>query len=264
MISQLTPQTFDLVMVSCLGVATIFGVICGMSRIVLALGSWVGAITAVAVAFPMAHTFAKTLIANDLLAGLAAGASVFIVAFSILVFMSNSLAAMIRASALGSIDRALGLLTGGVLAAGVLCGAGIFAPWIFDDATQVRLREQSKLYGYLEQGSQVLVRHGRQILASIFPEASEKEPPAQEGAEDNAEIPKTKHRHHLQKLHHRASQSTAGATDHGSSDEQTYERLANPPVAKKSVAADAKKPEKGYALDDRDTLKELSQSEETP
>lgn len=84
----------------------------GMVREVLGIGGWAGAIVAAILALPVTRPFADRYVQPEWLAtGIAVGA-VFLVVLIVLKILIHWIAGKVQRSALGGVDRALGLVFG--------------------------------------------------------------------------------------------------------------------------------------------------------
>lgn len=104
----------------------------GLVREVLSLGAWLGAAAAGFFARPFLRPYTQGLIDPPWIADAAGAGVVFLVALIVLKLLSNLLADYVQDSALGGIDRVLGLVFGAARGAVVLVAAyilaGMFAP----------------------------------------------------------------------------------------------------------------------------------------
>jgi membrane protein required for colicin V production len=84
----------------------------GLAREVLSIVAWVGAAAATVYIFPLARPFAQSYISVKLIADIVTGVSIFVVVLIVLSVLSHALSHRVRASALGPLDRSLGLSFG--------------------------------------------------------------------------------------------------------------------------------------------------------
>ena len=115
---------FDLAVIAALVVAGLLGLWLGVVRVLLGLGSWIGAALLTLYGLPLLRPTAREWIESPFLADLAAGAVVFLVGLVILTVLTHLIAERVRGSALGAVDRSLGLVVG--LTLGVLITSGGF------------------------------------------------------------------------------------------------------------------------------------------
>jgi len=104
----------------------------GLVREVLSLGAWVGGAAAAFFARPFLLPYTEGLIDTPWAADAAGAGVVFLVALVVLKLIANVIADRVQYSALGGIDRVLGLLFGAARGAVLLVAAyilaGMFAP----------------------------------------------------------------------------------------------------------------------------------------
>lgn len=102
----------DLVVLGVLAVSALLAFMRGFVREVLGIGAWAAAVLVAVWAFPYARPrFREWLGTPDLVDPVTFGA-VFVVTLLLLLLLSHWLGALVRGSALGGLDRTLGLLFG--------------------------------------------------------------------------------------------------------------------------------------------------------
>lgn len=159
----------------------------GFLREVLSVGAWVGAAVATIYGFPLAKPFVLTYIRDELLANVVTGVVIFIVALGLLSTLSHLLSRNVRSSALGALDRSLGLLFGLVRGAVLVCGAWLLyalfvAPqdmpdWITEARSRPLVEAGGRLIldmlprGAVERGSQAIDDFGQQVEEKAKDEA---------------------------------------------------------------------------------------------
>ena len=102
----------DLAIVGVIAVSAILAFIRGFSREALGVGSWLGAGAIAVWAFPFARERVKALVEKPDLVDPIAFLAVFFVALMVCLLVSHWIAALIRMSVLGGLDRSLGLVFG--------------------------------------------------------------------------------------------------------------------------------------------------------
>lgn len=102
----------DLVVFGVAGLSALFGFARGLVRELLGIGAWVGAAAIAAVAFPFSSAEARSFITDVDIADAVAVAAVFLVCLVVLSLIASSLGSFVRNSALGGLDRSLGLVFG--------------------------------------------------------------------------------------------------------------------------------------------------------
>ena len=158
-------MTANILDIAVLAVVVISGFLAfarGFVREVLSVGAWIGAAVATLYLFKFAQPVAHTYIEVELIADIVAGVVIFVVALIALSLVSHALSRRVRESALGALDRSLGLVFGllrgaAVVALAYLIFAALFPPENRPDwVTQAR--------------SEPLMVEGAAVLASILPQ----------------------------------------------------------------------------------------------
>lgn len=108
----------DLVVLAVLFLSALLGLLRGFVREVLGLGAWIGAVLAGVYGFPAVQPFFRRQIANPDIADPVAFGVLFLGALIVLSLVARAVGMAVRVSALGGLDRTLGLVFG--LARGAL------------------------------------------------------------------------------------------------------------------------------------------------
>lgn len=117
---------FDIVVGAILLISALLAYARGFVHEVLSLLGWVGAAVITLYGFPYVKPYARDLLPDmPMIADLAAGAVLFVVALMTLSILSKAIAGRIRESALNALDRALGFLFGLARGALIVCLAYI-------------------------------------------------------------------------------------------------------------------------------------------
>ncbi|MDE0058270.1 MAG: CvpA family protein [Defluviicoccus sp.] len=114
----------DLAVIAALVIAGLLGLWLGVVRVLLGIGSWIGAALLTVYGMPLLRPTARGWIESPFLADLAAGGVVFMAGLIVLTVLTHLIAERIRGSALGAVDRSLGLLVG--LALGIAVASGSY------------------------------------------------------------------------------------------------------------------------------------------
>ena len=139
----------------------------GLVHEVLAVVSWIGAALATIYGFPYARPYATELITVPLIADMVAGVGIFLVTLIVLSVLTNFVARRIRQSALGPLDRSLGLVFG------FLRGAALIAvAWL---AFNLVLPREDHPEWIAEAKVRPLVERGAVLLVSVLPERLRRE-----------------------------------------------------------------------------------------
>jgi len=133
----------------------------GLVRVLLGLAGWVGATVATIYGYSYARPFAREWIGNELIADIAAGASIFVVSMLVLTFISHSVAVGVRDSSFGLLDRTFGLLVGLAIGGIIVSGGYMFSQQVLgmNDASPF----------YKDARTAPLLRRGAGMLASATP-----------------------------------------------------------------------------------------------
>jgi membrane protein required for colicin V production len=122
----------DGVLLAVVALSAIVAFFRGLVREVLSLGAWIGAAAAAFLARPFLLPHLSAWVEPPLLADALGAGAVFILAIILLKLVTNFLADRVQDSALGGVDRVLGLVFGAVRGAFLLVLAyilaGLFAP----------------------------------------------------------------------------------------------------------------------------------------
>ncbi len=98
----------------------------------LSVAGWIGAILAVVYGFPYIRPHMREAISNEMVADIAGGTVLFVVALLVLSVFTYAVSRRIRESALGALDRALGFLFGLARGALLVCLVYIGFQWVMD------------------------------------------------------------------------------------------------------------------------------------
>jgi membrane protein required for colicin V production len=128
----------------------------GFVHEVLSVGAWIGAIVAVIFALPYVRPIARQFIELPLLADVAAGGVVFVVAMVALSLVTRAIARRVRTSALNAVDRSLGFVFGLVRGALIVCLAYIAFDWLVVKQEQPAWVREAKSMPLVEKGSEWL------------------------------------------------------------------------------------------------------------
>jgi membrane protein required for colicin V production len=161
-LDDLPVSVVDLALVAVLAISALLAFFRGFVREVLSIGAWIGAIVATIYAFPYAQPYMREQIEIALLADAVTGLAIFIVALVILTVISHSLSRNVRDSALGAVDRSLGLLFGLLRGAVLICAAYLAMSWAIP-------MEEDRPEWILNARSTPLVAQGAEFLASLLP-----------------------------------------------------------------------------------------------
>jgi membrane protein required for colicin V production len=148
----------DLIIIAILALSALLAFMLGFVREVLSIGAWVGAALATIYGFPIAQPFARKYIEVALFADIAAGVAIFVVALIVLTVLSHALSRNVRDSALGAVDRSLGLLFGLVRGAVLVCLAYLVMAWAIPQEDRPVWVAQSRTLPLVQQGAGLLLK----------------------------------------------------------------------------------------------------------
>ena len=103
---------FDLIFLGTLGLSAVVGIVRGVTKEILSLVSWVGAVAMAYMLFPLTQHLARSQITNPMLADGVTIFGIFIIFLVALTLVSHFLTSRVRQSALSGVDRSLGFAYG--------------------------------------------------------------------------------------------------------------------------------------------------------
>ncbi len=152
----------DVAVVLVILISGLFAFFRGLVHEVLAVVSWIGAALATLYGFPYAQPYTAELISVPLIADMTAGVGIFLVALIALSILTRLVSHRIRNSALGPLDRSLGLLFGFLRGAVLIAVAWMIFAWLLPREDHPEWITEAKVRPLVEQSSALLV--------SVFPE----------------------------------------------------------------------------------------------
>ena len=93
-------------------ISAIFGFARGLVKEVLSITGWIGATFLALYLFPILKPYAREYINNLLIADILTGSLIFILSLVILSYITHAISERVKASALGALDRSLGIFFG--------------------------------------------------------------------------------------------------------------------------------------------------------
>ncbi|WP_119167945.1 CvpA family protein [Algihabitans albus] len=152
----------DLIVFVTIGLAAIIGLLAGFVYAILWIAAWAGAIAVAILFYPVAEPFAAELIGAGLFASVGAGLALFLVSLVVFIIGAYLVSKAVRASALGALDRTLGLIFG--LGCGFLAISALWLGYAW------LIPPQDRPAWIIEARSLSLVKAGAETLASLLPE----------------------------------------------------------------------------------------------
>jgi membrane protein required for colicin V production len=129
----------------------------GLVHEVLAVISWIGAALATIYGFPYAQPYTAKLISVPLVADMVAGVGIFLITLILLSVMTNFISHRIRRSALGPLDRSLGLVFGFLRGTVVVAVAWLIFAWLLPREDHPKWITEAKVRPLVECGTVLLV-----------------------------------------------------------------------------------------------------------
>ncbi len=147
---------FDLMVLAVLAVSALLAFLRGFIHEVLAVLAWLGAIFAVFYGLPYVRPYAQDIIANPLIADVAAGAFIFVAALIVLSLVTRLMTSRVRGSALNALDRSLGFVFGLARGAVLVCLAYIALQWMMPPGRQPAWLAEARTRPLVASGADVL------------------------------------------------------------------------------------------------------------
>jgi len=130
------PSYLDLGLIVVVLISAFLAMLRGVTREVLAIGSWGAAALAAVYLHPLVLPYVKPYIAKDVIALGVAAAAVFLVALIAVSLITIKLSDAILDSKIGALDRSLGFLFGAVRGLLLCVIAFVFFNWLVPPQTQ--------------------------------------------------------------------------------------------------------------------------------
>jgi membrane protein required for colicin V production len=155
-VSEFPLTLADLAIVGILLVSAVLAFARGFVHEVLSMAAWVGAAFAVIFALPYARPIARDFISLPLLADVAAGGAIFVVALLALSLLTRSVSKRVQGSALNAVDRSLGFVFGLARGALLVCLAYIPIAWLLSPGEQPAWLRDARSRPLVEQGAAMI------------------------------------------------------------------------------------------------------------
>ena len=153
----------------------------GLVHEVLAVISWIGAGLATLYGFSYARPYAHEFISVPLIADMVAGTSIFLVTLILLSLLTNFISHRIRKSALGPLDRSLGLVFGFLRGAVLIGVAWLVFTMLLPREDHPKWITEAKVRPLVERGTVMMVSF---LPARLREDLGEKSGAAKGGLED--------------------------------------------------------------------------------
>jgi len=125
----MTWNPVDIAVIAVILISAVIALARGLVHEVLSVTAWVGAAAATIFGFPLFRPLARQYIKTTLIADVVTGVVIFVVTLIVLSIISHALSRQVRESALGALDRSLGLVFGVVRGAIVVSLAYLIFQW---------------------------------------------------------------------------------------------------------------------------------------
>jgi membrane protein required for colicin V production len=152
----------DVIVLVVIGLSALIAFSNGFVNVVLWILSWVGAVVATVYFFPLARPIAERYISEPLIANVVTAVAIFIVALIVCAVLNQIISRAVRGSAIGAIDRSLGLLLGLAIGAVIVCGAYMLMVWAIPD-------ERDRPQSVAEAKTLPMVQKGADLLRNMVP-----------------------------------------------------------------------------------------------
>ncbi len=157
MIEGLPVTIADIVVVGGILLFGILSAFWGFVGLVTGIGAWAGAAMVTLSFYEKVSDFSRTKIEEVWLADIAAGGGLFIGSLLIFMILSAMISSRIEDSKFGSINRALGLISGLVIGYGVAAVMLLAAIWLFEEQGLPRSVKEARAYDAVRAGSMMIL-----------------------------------------------------------------------------------------------------------
>ncbi len=147
----------DVVIALVIVISGVFAAFRGFVHEILAVVSWVGAALATLYGFAYVQPHVRGVIAVPLMADMAAGVGIFLLVLIALSILTRIVSRRIRASALGPLDRSLGLVFGFLRGTVLICVGWLIFAWLLPREDHPRWVTEAKARPFVERGGAMLV-----------------------------------------------------------------------------------------------------------
>jgi len=135
----------DIVILGIIAVTAAFAFFRGFVREVLGVGSWIGAAIVTILLLPHTQPWVQSQIGSAIASFLLAGGGIFLLSLLFLWTLTHILSTRVQASAVGALDRTLGLIAGAVKGAFFVSLLYIFVTWLVPGWTERAWAQNSRL-----------------------------------------------------------------------------------------------------------------------
>lgn len=128
----------------------------GFVHEVLTIAAWFGAFLATIWLLEPVRGLLSQVISVPFIASTVAIAGTFILALTILTVIGHQLGALVRRSAIGPIDRSLGVLFGLLRGVLIVCGAFLFLRWFAGEGPLPQALQEARSTPWLARGAETI------------------------------------------------------------------------------------------------------------
>jgi membrane protein required for colicin V production len=156
----------DMIVIGVILISALLAALRGITREVLAIGSWAVAAVVAFLFYKQATPFVQQYIANVTIAQAAAAGGIFLLTLLVSYFLTAKISDMILDSRIGALDRTLGFLFGAARGLLLAVVAFLFFNWLVSERQQPGWMKDAKLKPLLESTGAALM--------ALLPEDPEK------------------------------------------------------------------------------------------
>jgi membrane protein required for colicin V production len=153
---SLSAYIVDIIVLAIIALSALFAFIRGFLREILSIGAWVAAGVATYFGLPVLRPFARQYIDIELIADVATGVAIFVVVLVVASIISHFLTRGVRESALGPLDRSLGLLFGVARGAVIVCLALLILDNFYAPENRPEWLQQARTLPMAQVGADIL------------------------------------------------------------------------------------------------------------
>jgi membrane protein required for colicin V production len=153
----------DIVVLVVIGISALIALSSGFVNVVLWILSWVVAVVATVYFFPTFQPMVAKHLSDALIANIVTAVAIFLVALIVCTIVNQIISRMVRASAIGALDRTLGFVFGLVIGGVLVCGAYMLMAFVVKD-------RKDWPQPVLEARTLPLVERGAGLLESMVPQ----------------------------------------------------------------------------------------------
>lgn len=146
----------DLSILIAIGFSIFVGVLRGMTREVLGIAGWVGALATVFYGLPLFRPLGHYYISNPMLADAIVSVILFILSLAVFILISRLISTQVKASTLGGLDRSLGLIFGFLRGIFVICLVYLALGFFYPPQEMPRIVNTARLSPLFAQGAHKL------------------------------------------------------------------------------------------------------------